>query len=364
MKAKFAYTVRSVQAPGESTPSLIPVVTSKFSPVDLATVLEKCIDRGLIAGLKANAAEGIADGIVEQIAYEFTQGRGVKFGEYFYGRPYLTGQVSANGNLTSDNKLKVRLYKGAEFKLGISDFSFTFDGSGDTVKVDNIYGNTSAAGGNTYGQIVANSPVVINGKNLFAVGDTVKVVFDSTDGAEHIEVSDFTYAGGNQLVCAWPALTKSTYNVKVERTDAAGTLRMSKYKLVSVIAAVETMVLTNIVDVEQEEGVVDVVTKGTRFNMYGDNIGPFEWEQGTSLLMNATLTVTYTDTNDQTQTQDILIDAMKSATQAGGGAYLAIGAGESGWQDNVKASTRPTITYTHTVDGITHRASRSFALVG
>ena len=126
----------------------------------------------------------------------------------------------------------------------------------------------------------------------------------------------------------------------------------------------ETMKITNIVDVEQEAGVVDVVTKGTRINMYGDNLGPFEWEQGTSLLMNATLTVTYTDTNDETQTQDILIDAMKSATQQGGGAYLAIGAGESLWQDNVKAGTRPTITYTHTVDGVTHRASRSFSLVG
>ena len=126
----------------------------------------------------------------------------------------------------------------------------------------------------------------------------------------------------------------------------------------------ETMKITNIVDVEQEAGVVDVVTKGTRINMYGENLGTFEWEQGTSVLKDATLTVTYTDTNDETQVQDILIDAMKSATQQGGGAYLAIGAGESGWQDRVKASTRPTITYTHTVDGVTHRASRSFALVG
>ena len=363
MKAKFAYTVRSVQAPGESTPSLIPVVTSKFSPVDLATILEKCIDRGLVAGLKANAAEGIADGIVEQIAYEFTLGRGVKFGEYFYGRPYLTGQVGANGNLTSDNKLKVRLYKGSEFKLGISDFSFTFDGSGDTVKVDNIYGNTSTAGGNTYGQIVENNPVVINGKNLFAVGDTVKVVFDSTDGAEHIEVSDFTYAGGNQLVCAWPALTKSAYNVKVERTDAAGTLRMSKYKLVSVIAVVETMKLTNIVDCEQDAGVVDTVTKGTRMQMYGENLGTFHWNEGTGQLEQATLYIDYINTNGEAVHRDITTDAMKTATETGDG-YLAIGPGESLWQDEVKAGTRPTLTFINLIDGVSHRASRSFALVG
>ena len=28
---------------------------------------------------------------------EFTLGRGVQFGQYFYGRPYLSGTVDANG---------------------------------------------------------------------------------------------------------------------------------------------------------------------------------------------------------------------------------------------------------------------------
>ena len=363
MKAKFNYTVRSTLAPGETKPTLVPVVTSRFQPVDLATVLENCIDRGLIAGLKSTAAQGIADGIAEQIAHEFTLGRGVKFGEYFYGRPYLTGQVDANGVLTSANKVKVNLYKGPSFKLAISDFTFTFDGSGDAVKVESIYGKTAAAnGGSIYGQIVANSPVVINGKNLFAVGDTVKVVFEA--GETKVEVTDFSFASGDQLVFAWPAtLTGTEYSVTVSRTDANDQTRSSSPKTVSVFRIPETMRLTNIVDSEQGAGVVDTVTKGMRFNMHGENLGTYSWDAGTGRLMDATLTISYIDSNDQAKTKDITTDAMKTATEAGDG-YLAISPGESGWQNEVKAGTRPTLTFVHLIDGVSHSASRSFALVG
>ena len=39
----------------------------------------------------------------------------------------------------------MRLYKGEAFRLTLDDFSFTFDGAGDAVKVDSVYGDTSAA---------------------------------------------------------------------------------------------------------------------------------------------------------------------------------------------------------------------------
>ena len=125
MKTKLSYTVRTTRAPGETRDSIVPVIVERLNPVELETVVENCIDRGLIAGLKTTAAHGIAEGVAAQIAREFSLGRGVQFGQYFYGRPYLSGTVDANGRLTGDNKINVRLYKGAEFKLALEDFSFT-----------------------------------------------------------------------------------------------------------------------------------------------------------------------------------------------------------------------------------------------
>ena len=93
MKAKLAYTVRSTRAPGETSDTIVPVLVDRLQPVDLQTVVENCIDRGLIAGLKPTAAQTIADGVAAQLAREFSLGRGVMFGNYFYGRPYLSGVV-------------------------------------------------------------------------------------------------------------------------------------------------------------------------------------------------------------------------------------------------------------------------------
>ncbi len=154
MKTKLAYTVRNTRAPGETADSIVPVIVERLNPVELETVVENCIDRGLIAGLKTTAAHGIAEGVAAQIAREFSQGRGVQFGQYFYGRPYLSGTVDANGRLTSDNRINVRLYKGEAFRLTLDDFSFTFDGAGDAVKIGGVYGDTADAGGNTYGELV------------------------------------------------------------------------------------------------------------------------------------------------------------------------------------------------------------------
>ena len=172
MKTKLSYTVRTTRAPGETRDSIVPVIVERLNPVELETVVENCIDRGLIAGLKTTAAHGIAEGVAAQIAREFSLGRGVQFGQYFYGRPYLSGTVDANGRLTSGNKVNVRLYKGADFKLKLDDFSFTFDGAGDSVKLASVYGDTPGAGGNTYGQVVEGAPVKVNGHNLYAARAT------------------------------------------------------------------------------------------------------------------------------------------------------------------------------------------------
>ena len=238
MKTKLNYTVRNTRAPGETRDTIVPVIVERLNPVELETVVENCIDRGLIAGLKTTAAHGIAEGVAAQIAREFSLGRGVKFGECFYGRPYLSGTVDANGRLTGENRINVRLYKGEAFRLTLDDFAFTFDGAGDAVKIDSIYGDTTDAGGNTYGQLVAGAPVKVNGRNLYAAGDTDKVLFTEAGGGSTVEVSDFATQSADMLSFAWPAglAAGKAYEVKVERTDVNGVTRTGTGRKVAVVA--------------------------------------------------------------------------------------------------------------------------------
>ena len=242
MKTKLSYTVRNTRAPGETRDVIVPVIVERLNPVELETVIENCIDRGLIAGLKTTAAHGIAEGVAAQIAREFSQGRGVQFGQYFYGRPYLSGTVDANGLLTGDNGIKVRLYKGEAFRLTLDDFSFTFDGAGDSVKIDSVYGDTTDAGGNTYGQVVEGSPVKVNGRNLYAAGDTDKVTFAEVGGGSTVEVTDFSTQGADMLAFAWPdgLVAGKSYRVTVERTDVNGVTRTGTGRKVFVVAGAVT----------------------------------------------------------------------------------------------------------------------------
>lgn len=237
-KPKLTYSVRSTQAPGELQPSIVPVIVERIAPTSLADVVENCIDRGLVAGLKPTAAEGIADGIARQIARELASGRGVKFGQYFYGRPYLSGTVGANGRLTDENSINVRLYKGEAFKLRTEDFQLSFDGAADAVKVDYIFGDASE-GGNVRGQVVTGSGVIVQGLNLYSAGDTNKVTFvEQGSESDPVVVTSFTSQSANLLSFAWPAglVAGKRYDVIVERTDANGVTRVSTGKTVDVVA--------------------------------------------------------------------------------------------------------------------------------
>ena len=234
MKAKLNYTVRTTRAPGETRDSLVPVIVDRLSPVELESVVENCIDRGLIAGLKPTAAHGIAEGVAAQIAQEFSKGRGVKFGTYFYGRPYLSGTVDANGRLNADNSINVRLYKGESFKLSKDDYKLSFDGAGDAVKVDFVF---SDAQGATRGILFSGSGVIVQGRNLWATGDTNRVIFDEVGGDDSVVVSAFTYQGDGLLTFAWPAALEAgkRYTLTVERTDSNGVTRIATGKLVDVV---------------------------------------------------------------------------------------------------------------------------------
>ena len=69
----------------------LPAIVEREEAVPLDVIIERAIDRGLIAGIKPSAAKQIADAIAQQMYEEFKAGRGVKFGNYFYARLYLDG---------------------------------------------------------------------------------------------------------------------------------------------------------------------------------------------------------------------------------------------------------------------------------
>lgn len=278
MKTKLSYTVRSTRAPGEATDTIVPVLVDRLQPVDLETVVENCIDRGLIAGLKPTAAHTIAEGVAAQLAREFSLGRGVMFGQYFYGRPYLSGVVGENGRVTSANKINVRLYKGELFKLALSDFSMNFDGSGDAVKIAWIMGDTSDAGGNTRGVVVAAKPIIVQGGNFWAAGDTNKVTLVEVGAASGspIEVTQFTSQGPDILAFAWPSGLEvgKKYSVTVSRTDSNGITRSSSAKVVEVVGTPAPVVNPPRIDGAATQGQEDgqIEAPGGHIDVTGDNL--------------------------------------------------------------------------------------------
>ena len=231
MKVSLDYGVQRVRAPGETQDSAIPVIVDRYQPTDLERVIEKCIDRGLIAGIKPTAARTIAEGIAQQMAHEFKLGNGVLFGNYFYGRPYLSGTVDANGRLNNDNSINVRLYKGEGFRLSRKDFSLSFADAENNPKITNIVGEVD---GVQRKDVVVGENVVINGKNLCAQGETVVVKFADISGATApVSVSTFATKGAALLKFTCPEITPNKeYSVSVERTDEEGVTLVSRpYKV-------------------------------------------------------------------------------------------------------------------------------------
>ena len=168
MKKTVEYVVRTTENAITHEKQTVPVVVNRRDPVDLVDVIANCIDRNLILGAKPTAAQGIAEGIAEQLAVEFKKGNGVKFGKYFYGRLYLNGTTNQNGDLSEDNALNVRLYKGEDFKLSLDDFSFSFVNGGDLPDVEFCIGR----GDGVRGELDAGNDLVIYGTNLYYEDDT------------------------------------------------------------------------------------------------------------------------------------------------------------------------------------------------
>ena len=77
MKKTVEYVVRTTVNPITQETQTLPVVVNRREPVDLVDVVANCIDRNLILGAKPTAAQGIAEGIAEQLAVEFKKGNGI-----------------------------------------------------------------------------------------------------------------------------------------------------------------------------------------------------------------------------------------------------------------------------------------------
>lgn len=277
--AKLNYTVRTTLAPGETVESVIPVLVDRRQPTDLSSVIENAIDRGLIAGLKPSAAEGVADGIARQLVHEFSKGRSVGFGHYFYGRPYLSGTVDANGRLTAANGINVRLYKGEDFKLTLDDFSFSFEEGGNLPKVDFAV----SVPGNMRGEVVTGGEVSLQGRMLHLDGDANTVTFTEAGAAgTPVVVDSFKTAGPDILAFDCPAalVAGRKYAVVATRTDENGVTRTSNTRTVAVVAGgtppgpapEPTFTMVTSTDHEGEEGWTNRLTLDGNASIIGTDL--------------------------------------------------------------------------------------------
>ena len=225
MKKTVDYVVRTTTNPITQQKQTVPVVVNRREPVDLVEVVENCIDRNLILGAKPTAAQGIAEGIAEQLATEFKKGNGVKFGKYFYGRLYLDGTTNQNGDLTDANSINVRLYKGEDFRLALDDFAFSFVNSGDMPDIEFCVGR----GDGVKNELDVNNDLVIYGTNLwYAEDDSVTVKLTDQGGeTKVIEEEDLTVKSAEMLTVSKTlisslGLSGGKWNVAVERVTADG----------------------------------------------------------------------------------------------------------------------------------------------
>ena len=188
----------------------VPAIVERDESIPLDEIIIRAIDRGLIAGLKPSAAKQVADAIALQMYEEFRQGRGVKFGNYFYARLYLDGTTDADGRLTdAKNGINVRFSNGTAFKLSMDMFSFSNVAGGDIPGTDFVISDVDGA---QRGQMVENALILLNGVNLYKDGDLgTKVEFFEVNGTTgeiaptaSATVTEFRGKGPNLLQFAYP----------------------------------------------------------------------------------------------------------------------------------------------------------------
>jgi len=242
-KPKLYYEVRQSTNRFTGQPVFWPAIIDRDQSITLEDVIKNAIDRGVIAGLKVSAARQIADAVCQQMYEEFRNARGVKFGNYFYARLYLDGTSDDTGRLTSENHVNVRFVNGAGFKLDRSDFSLEF-ANGDVIpSIDFAINDVDGA---SRDELAFTGKVMVNGRNLYAAGDTAtRLAFYAVNGetgavdptpAYEVETADFDSRGPNLLVFQpRGAIAQGKYAVRATRTLIDGKTYESGNKTVSVI---------------------------------------------------------------------------------------------------------------------------------
>lgn len=204
MSAKtLAYVVR--QVPNRLTGGVVyvPAIIDRGEAIPLAEVVRRAIDRNLIAGLKTSAAKSIAEGVATQMREEFLDGRGVKFGDFFYARLYLDGKSDADGTLTDKNRVNVRLYKGKAFDLSLDSFEWTFVGE-QAPAIEFVISDCANA---RRGEIVKGKTLLVVGTRLAfdpAKGDTASLRWDD-GGEERSAALEVSKSGENLATIDWNA---------------------------------------------------------------------------------------------------------------------------------------------------------------
>ena len=239
MKANRDYVIRPVTAPGEARPSLVPVIVNRIPSRPLSAVISNAIKNNLIAGLQTSAVGGIAAGLADQIYDTLCEGRGVRFGSFFYVRPYVTGRTDANGTLRKrENGIDATIVAGPDFALTLDDFSLHFTGKDGQPKVSAVKYN---AEGSDNGFVKKGTKTLVYGDLLVvSESDDAKVSFAPAGGGTSapVEVAAFDFKGAQQLEFDCPAALEDgrPYEVQVSRSDGDGHLRVSNTKRVKVRA--------------------------------------------------------------------------------------------------------------------------------
>lgn len=176
-KAKLQYGIR--QLAGDQTgyfgEGYVPYIVDRAQSDDLAKIVADAIDRGVIVGVKQEAAQNIADGVMLQMREEFLAGRSILFGGFFRAALFLRGTVeSTSASLGEGNEVVVDLIQGKEYDLDRSDYSWSFAGNDSLPKVD--FAMTSPTG--IRNKLKTGEPLLVVGRNLGTGAVLADIVYD------------------------------------------------------------------------------------------------------------------------------------------------------------------------------------------